>query len=185
MYWDNERDLEAHLLNTFILDKGVPVKVEATRIREGVCQVKTRVLGTDVTSRYRPLRLYDLSSMPLGYIKVGEIVLYISRKPCRRWKWGVTPESLVIPSCNYKGYNEFPWAMNKEVEVYFKRMVEGFSESVQGKTSGVVLSRHVAYYPDTRRIHYAGVSVGTLEKGKVVLDKAFLFLSKGIVNVTT
>jgi hypothetical protein len=90
-----ERDLQARLDNTVCRYRGVPYTVRCV----GANQLNLAPLDKDYppTVIYANDEEFDISSVPLGFVQINKNqVCYISRRPARIYKQGLSPESVII-----------------------------------------------------------------------------------------
>lgn len=150
---------------------------------EGMDQHMEAAPGTSMTIRLDDL---NLEPVPLGYVNTGGRALYLQRIPIRR---GPGNQGLTQGNCGSTGERlwRFP---NKSLRQCIIGKYPSFDKAVEeakvktrnGNGKLIAFHRHWAVGPDT--LYYKNeLLVGTIVKGKPVLDEKFNYLKESLTEL--
>jgi len=168
-----DRDLTARLDNSICRYQGVPVYIRHTDANELTLYLlnNLQIVFKRISSDDEDL---DISTIPMGYYQyTPRQVVYVSRRPVRRWKQGVEADALDFKFLNV--------ANARHINIYtkaFEDMVMGRYPSLEEtlknfesseETMEIAIHRDVVleYLPNLKlvHVHYKGEEVGFLILG--------------------
>lgn len=185
-------DARMRLNGSYVLYKERIVLVEGAYEDEETDEIFLSIQSV-VGRKEVPLEEVDLSPITLGYIQEGKTAVYLSRRPCRKWKQGLHPsENMVGRFVNltvrpYHCVEVRGWLLRKYVsqkKLSLPHNVAGYPSllkarelSKEDEGSSVAFSRDFAMLGN--KIVYRGKSVvGYLRKGNPVLLTRYKYLNE-------
>lgn len=183
MRYESEADVKLRLQQSLVRKGKEPVYVQAVENKDTV------VIHNCVTGRKERVDVseLDLSPVPLGYVISDGEVVYVTRKPTRRYKQGLTTENMVVRdvlrnrftklSVNDKG-------LCKTVLGTYPSVEEAFQECRNGKDI-IPFSREwaVANYKDELCVMHKGNVVGYVGDESVMLSPDKYYLKESLMEV--
>lgn len=128
----------------------------------------------------------DLTPVPLGYVESDGEVMYVTRKPTRRYKQGLTTENMVVRDVMRNSFTRLPVndkGLCKAIMNNYPKVEEAFQECRAGKRI-VPFSREwaVANYKDDLCVMHKGIVVGYVGDDNVMLSPDKYFLKESLME---
>jgi hypothetical protein len=167
VYYESTDDVRLRLQRSIVAYKGAPVHVDEA-LSKTVVQVTSILTGDTFKALVKDLDLRP-SSLPLGYVTVEDKVYLTSRKPCRKYKQGLTQENFHYREVLGKaglaprgGLSVTNRAVARTMTGVFADIGEAFSDVRKGVKKVVPFSREwaVADCEDELCLMYRGEVVG-------------------------
>lgn len=194
MQYESEADVQTRLQGSVVSDAGQPVQVEGTEGKEHVV-VTNLVTGKSYKKKWRELDLAP-SSLPLGYVQVDdETLLLTTRKPLRRYKQGLSRESLHCVRLQLKGKPDVErnrvglsttnGALVKTMLGQFTSVGEAFQKVRTGRSPAQAFSRDwaIAIEDGDLCVVYRGEIVGFATDTTVRLRPDRVYLKESLMEV--
>ena len=184
MRYESEADVKLRLHSSLVrkLD-GVPVYVQAVESRNEV------VVHNCQSGRKERITIdqLNLTPVPLGYVESDDEVFYVTRKPTRRYKQGLTTENMVVKDVMRNSFTRLSVndkGLCKAIMGNYPAVEEAFQECRAGKRI-VPFSREwaVANYKEDLCVMHKGVVVGYVGDDNVMLSPDKYFLKESLMEV--
>lgn len=176
---DDQRWFQHKISGCVVLHRGKPILINRAGDKVGECDVMRLCDRRSYTVNKAQL---DLTPIPLGYLQREDEALFVTRVPTRKWKIGL---STVNVDCRELSFDRLILSTG------FTRMVQGDYPSLQE-----CIARGYGTYAfginwAVRNIHeelgvilYRGKKVGKCERGRVILDRRYVFLTEDLEEVS-
>ncbi|AJT60761.1 hypothetical protein [Citrobacter phage CVT22] len=180
MYYESEADVNLRLKGSLVRKENVPMYVQEANSKDEV-RVHNVHTGRKEDCLIADL---DLTPVPLGYCVSDGDVLYVSRKPTRKYKQGLTTENSVAWDVMLQRHVKIPMAdkgLCRTIMNDYPSVEEAFQECRKGKA---IVPFHrswaVANYKDELCVMHKGTVVGYVGDDVVVLMPEKYFLKESL-----
>lgn len=182
MRYETDDDVKLRLQKSLVRYGGRPVIVDAVADKENVVVYDVK---TGKRERCTVAEL-DLTPVPLGYSELEDTVVYVTRKPTRRYKQGLTTENIVATDVFTKRAVGLPIQakpLARTVMGEFKSVEDAFQLCRNGERI-VPFAREwaVANYKDELCVMYRGNVVGYVGDDNVMLSPDKYFLKESLME---
>lgn len=182
MRYESEEDVKLRLHNSLVRKGEHPVYVQAVDSKEVV------TIHNVFTGRKERVNVEELnlSPVPLGYVVSEDVVYYVTRKPTRRYKQGLTSDNMVVKEVLRNRHTRLPindkGLCNAVMGIY-----PSIEEAFQGCRNGediVPFSREwaVANYKDDLCVLHKGDVVGYVGDESVMLSPDKYYLKESLME---
>jgi hypothetical protein len=138
----------------------------------------------------------DLNPIPLGYINRRNEAIYLTRKPLRKYKQGLSRDSLVVKAIGEakmamrnKGDILLSPELSKCVDNIYPSLTEAFNSVEIEKAQSVAFSRVFAInrselFQDVYELLYKNRVIGSINREGIDLESRYLFLKEMLEECT-
>jgi hypothetical protein len=183
--WDDLNDAQMRANYTVVRLHGRPVYITRVRSDAGIYAEYMDLLSGDAGKLPIKDPGWDWSPVPTGFVNAGSRVYYVQRKPCRKYKQGLSKDNCSV----------YPQARNMDVfkTKQFGQTVMRDYPSYAEALASMSVPRQVAFHPDFALsrskvgpvyLVYRTDVVGWYEAGEIVLGDEWKFLKELVSEVT-
>lgn len=183
MRYESEADVKLRLGNSLVRKGATPVYIKGVESINKVIVYDPIKRETD----YAKVSDLNLTPVPLGYVESAGDVLYVTRKPTRKYKQGLTQENMVakdVLSGRLVALRIDDKGLSKAILGQYPSIEEAFQQCREG--SGIVpFSREwaVANYKEELCVMHKGGVVGYVGDDNIMLSPDKYFLKESLMEV--